>query len=214
VLALSLLALSLPRIASAQFVNADLAFDTEDLDSILKQIKIVERHAAGENLADLIPNKSLPWGLRTVDGSFNNQIPGQEDFGAADLGSPVLGERDFPIAQNGTSYLSAQTVQDVTPRLISHLIVNRSCDNPAAVAASIAEGGANIGPDITGIDQFFIPSTRPDAALSAPTNAFKTFFGQFFDHGLDRVNLGGNGVVMIPCRQMTRCMLRDHPPTS
>jgi hypothetical protein len=174
VLAISLLALSLPQIASAQSVNADLAFDTEDLDSILKQIKIAERHAAGENQADLIPNASLPWGLRTVDGSFNNLIPGQEDFGAVDLESPVLGERDFPPAQNGTSYLSAQTVQDSTPRLISHLIVIQYSDNPVAVAASIAEGGANIGPDITGVDQFFIPNTGPDAAVSAPTNAFMT----------------------------------------
>jgi hypothetical protein len=120
------------------------------------------------------PIKSLPWGLRTVDGSFNNLIPGQEDFGGADLESPVLGERDFPIAQNGTSYLSAQTVQDSTPRLISHLIVIQYSDNPAAVAASIAEGGANIGPDITGVDQFFILNTGPDAAVSAPTNAFMT----------------------------------------
>ncbi|MCG6889551.1 MAG: hypothetical protein LJE92_08185 [Gammaproteobacteria bacterium] len=205
VLALSLLALSLPRVASANHcgnagcsANADLAFDTEDLKFILDQIRIAERHAAGENLADLIPNKSLPWGLRTVDGSFNNLIPGQEDFGAADLEFPVLGERDFPPAQNGTSYLSGQTVQDSTPRLISHLIVNQSSDNPAAVAAAIAEGGVNIGPDITGIDQYFIPNTGPDAALSAPTNAFMTFFGQFFDHGLDLVNKGGNGVVMIP----------------
>ena len=60
-----------------------------------------------------------------MDGSFNNLIPGQENFGAADLDFPVLGERDFPIAQNDTSYLSAQTVQDSTPRLASHLIVNR-----------------------------------------------------------------------------------------
>ena len=109
--------LSLPRIASVQSVNADLPFDTEDLDSILKQIKIAERHAASENLADLIPNTSLPWGLGTVDGSFNNLIPGQEDFGAADLQSPVLGEQDFPITQNGTCYLSAQTEQDATPPL-------------------------------------------------------------------------------------------------
>ena len=198
VFAVGLLALALPRIASAQSVNADLAFDTEDLDFILKQIKIAERHAAGENLADIIPNASLPWGLRTVDGSFNNLIPGQENFGAADLDFPVLGERDFPPAQNGTSYLSDQNVQDSTPRLISHLIVNQSADNPAAVAAAAAEGGENIGPDITGIDQYFIPNTGPDAALSAPTNAFMTFFGQFFDHGLDLVNKGGNGAVMIP----------------
>ena len=51
--------------------------------------------------------------------------------------------------------------------------------------------------DIAGQDQFFIPNTAPDEGLSAPTNAFMTFFAQFFDHGLDLVNKGGNGVVMM-----------------
>ena len=188
-----------PRAVYAQSPNADLAFDTEDLDFILKQIKYAERHAAGEDLTDILPNASVPWGLRTVDGSFNNLIPGQENFGAADQEFPVaVPGRNFPDAQGGTSYDSAATVQDSTPRLISHLITNQSVENPAAVAAAAAEEGVNIGPDIANADQFFIPNTAPDEGLSAPTNAFMTFFGQFFDHGLDLVNKGGNGIVMIP----------------
>ena len=51
---------------------ADLAFNREDLDFVLKQIKISERHAAGELLPDILPNISIPWGLRTVDGRYNN----------------------------------------------------------------------------------------------------------------------------------------------
>src|SRR5262245_16248798 len=62
----------------------DLAFDTEDMAFILRQIKIAERHAAGENLLDILPNATIPWGLRTVDGSFNNVIPGREENGQAD----------------------------------------------------------------------------------------------------------------------------------
>jgi hypothetical protein len=189
----------IPRIAAADHCgtagcspNSDLAFNMEDMNFILRQIKYAERHAAGEDLLDILPNASVPWGLRTVDGSYNNLIPGQEKFGAADEIFPVINDRNFP-----GDYNSAATVTDSTPRLISHLTVNQSADNPAAVSAAAAEGGVNIGPDITGVDQYFIPNTGPDAALSAPTNAFMTFFGQFFDHGLDLINKGGNGVVMI-----------------
>ena len=44
----------------------------------------------------------------------------------------------------------------------------------------------------------FIPNITPDAGLSMPFNAWMTFFGQFFDHGLDLVTKGGNGTVFIP----------------
>ncbi len=187
------------RAVNAQSPNADLAFDIDDLNFILEQIKFAERHAGGENLIDILPNASIPWGLRTVDGSFNNLLPGQENFGAADLEIPALVEnRDFPDAQAGTTYNSADPVTDSTPRLISHLIVNQSVSNPAAVAAAAAEDGVNIGPDIAGEDQFFIPNTAPDEGLSAPFNTFMTFFGQFFDHGLGLINMGGHGFVTIP----------------
>ncbi len=91
-----------------------------DLAYILKQIKIAERHsraiAGTEPTAapnpnpttdpnycasllgpgrDQIPDRLTPYGLRTVDGSCNNLIPGRERFGAADqtmprLATPVL----------------------------------------------------------------------------------------------------------------------------
>ena len=43
----------------------------------------------------------------------------------------------------------------------------------------------------------FIPNITPDFGLSAPFNLMFTFFGQFFDHGLDLVNKGG-GTVFMP----------------
>ncbi|MBA4173448.1 MAG: hypothetical protein C0511_12575, partial [Hyphomicrobium sp.] len=57
-----------------------------DLDFILAQIKIAEADAANIDIvaAGLVPNVELPWGLRRVDGSNNNLIPGQEHFGSAD----------------------------------------------------------------------------------------------------------------------------------
>src|SRR6516162_8574217 len=47
-------------------------------------------------------------------------------------------------------------------------------------------------------DVFFIPNIKPDTGLSAPFNPWFTFFGQFFDHGLDLVTKGGNGTIFIP----------------
>ena len=138
-LAFSLAIWALSGSASAQSSGAgDLAFNAEDLDFILKQIEFAERHAAGEELLDILPNASIPWGLRTVDGSFNNLIPGQTAFGQADQEFPTATERVFSDAQNGTSYNQGDgpTVLDSTPRLISHLIVNQSVENPAAVYAA------------------------------------------------------------------------------
>ena len=49
-------------------------------------------------------------------------------------------------------------------------------------------------------DVFFFDNVAPDVGLSAPFNAWMTFFGQFFDHGLDLVTKGGNGTIFIPLR--------------
>jgi hypothetical protein len=43
-----------------------------------------------------------------------------------------------------------------------------------------------------------IPNVAPDAGLSAPFNSWFTFFGQFFDHGLDLVNKSATEFVMMP----------------
>ena len=86
--------------------------------------------------------------------------------------------------------------------LISNLIVDQTAANPAALAAAAnpcGEGGFVCGgstdPDpITG--SLFIPNITPDFGLSAPYNLMFTFFGQFFDHGLDLVTKGGGTVIM------------------
>ncbi len=206
--------------------TGDLAFQRQDLDFILRQIKFAEDHVknsqngVGEQdcaaLLALLPNASVPWGLRTVDGSCNNLLPGQAAFGAADneflaLVEPVYDSAQIltqPFASNdavgaNTSYVTGngKTVQDSTARLLSRLITNQSESNPAAVNAAADEDGTTLAPDITGVPQFLIPNRAPDEGLSAPFNAFMTFFGQFFDHGLDLVNKGGNGLVFIPLAQ-------------
>ncbi|UCO99811.1 heme peroxidase [Metapseudomonas lalkuanensis] len=180
-------------------------FILSDLEFILQQILIAEAHAAGEDLSALLPNSQVPWGLRTVDGSFNHLVLGQTEFGAADELFPRMLDPVFRIAENGTSYTQTSgLVIDSQPRIISNLIVDQTANNPAAVDAN---GGADpvVSPGLDGIfgtpdDQevFFIPNTTPDEGLSAPFNSWFTFFGQFFDHGLDLVSKGNSGTIFIP----------------
>jgi hypothetical protein len=151
--------------------------------------------------------------------------PGETDqtkFGAADrrfprLTTPVYRNAehdpaDTLHANSVTSYaqkLAGNLVYDSQPRIISNLIVDQSMANPAAVAAArnpCGSGGfvcsppeldANGNPPVDPVSgALFIPNITPDFGLSAPFNVWFTFFGQFFDHGLDLVNKGGGAVIM------------------
>ncbi len=66
-----------------------------DLEFILQQIIIAEQHAVGADLTTLVPNAFAPFGLRTVDGSFNNLVSGQSEFGASDNTFPRLTDPVF-----------------------------------------------------------------------------------------------------------------------
>ncbi|MFV3338985.1 peroxidase family protein [Pseudomonas sp. NY15349] len=174
-------------------------FSKSDLEFILQQIFIAEAHADGANLIDLLPNSQVPFGLRTVDGSYNNLVTGQSEFGASDNSFLRLLSPSFSGDYAGTG-----TVTDSQPRTISNLIVDQTANNPAAVEAN---GGAApvISPGIDGVfgtaddtQVFFIPNVSPDAGLTAGFNAWMTFFGQFFDHGLDLVTKSSTDFVFIP----------------
>jgi hypothetical protein len=205
-----------------------VAFISSDLEFILEQIIIAERNAAGEALIDILPNVQVPFGLRTVDGTDNNLVAGQSEFGSADNLFPRLGEAVFRAAEFGTSYANPGTVVDSQPRVISNLIVDQTANNPAAYAVAYDPGpngvldfGAPGSDDVlkdgvqivasAGQDQlfgtpddtevFFFPNVAPDVGLSAPFDPWFTFFGQFFDHGLDLVTKGGNEIVFIPLQE-------------
>ncbi|TXN09141.1 calcium-binding protein [Methylobacterium sp. WL103] len=205
-----------------------------------------------------IPDPHTPYGLRTVDGTFNNIVPGRETWGSAGQPMPQLLDRTFvnerddvPFDANGpgpggivdnNDYGSGQSVVDADPRLISNLVVDASLGNPAAIAAALRLAGSETVIDdqraITAAyealravevadptpEQAVELATRrtalgtlldlkgitvtdgsidnlnvaPDEGLSKPFNAWMTFFGQFFDHGLDLISKGGNGTVYIP----------------
>jgi Ca2+-binding RTX toxin-like protein len=206
---------------------ADLAF-------ILKQIKIAEHHAATYTPADpcgtlvgngpnQIPSPLVSYGLRTVDGSCNNLIPGQERFGASDQLFPRLTTPDFksaeevapgfPGAGSPTTYQSKSgLVFDSEPRMVSNLIVDQTSSNPAAIAAAEnpvrTQGNPGVvacktDPTVAGCvpdhETLFMPNVTTDVGLSPPYNQLFTLFGQFFDHGVDLTTKSG-GTVFVPLK--------------
>ena len=265
---------AIPPEAETESPDGGVHFIRSDLQFILDQIRIAERHAAGEDLADILPNSRLALGLRTVDGSFNNLVPGQTDFGAADQPFPSLLDQMFRNDNDGDSFdpdgpfgpsptltnnnyaavngtgTKTISIVDADPRIISNLVVDQTPNNPAAIAAALAAAGSEdiegdtvlvqdafqaiqdaatpeeeaeaqaafdalvgtlgleivTSPGLDGQfntdddkDVFFIGNIAPDEGLSAGFNAWMTFFGQFFDHGLDLVNKGNsNGTIYIP----------------
>src|SRR4051812_40905706 len=124
-------------------VSQGFNINAEDLRFIYDQILVGQAHAGGGQLLGPGPNQvsdpQLPRGLRTVDGSFNNLVPGQTAFGAADRIFPRLTTPVYRAAEQNTSYAQKSpnnVVFDSQPRIISNLVVDQSSANPAAVAAA------------------------------------------------------------------------------
>lgn len=148
-----------------------VAYIRSDLDFILAQIKVAEKHAAyvanplDPNAAPLygvglggqvgsVPSYNLSIGLRTVDGQNNNLLPGQEKWGAADQQFSELLDPVFRAGENippgfgppsPTSYAPSNNpgsfVFDSTLRTISNLIVDQTLANPAAIIKGLQTGG-------------------------------------------------------------------------
>ena len=179
--------------------------------------------------AEQVPNILTSYGLRTVDGTCNNLKAGSEKFAAADVPFPRLTTPIFKAAENSppgfgplhpTSYAQKKgSVFDSQPRVISNLIVDQTSTNPAALAAaahpvrtqnapsSATPCTTDPGPGVTGVpagctpshSTLFIPNVTTDVGLSPPYNSMFTFFGQFFDHGVDQTVKSG-GTVFVPLK--------------
>ena len=160
-----------------------------DLEFIIKQIEISEAHAedtlTNPNSSPLckstakfdVPSQThidldgdpcvgsplLPYGLRTVDGRWNNLMPAQDSYGSSLTTFPRLLEGQYRQAETippfapgynpnepdaTTSYEQTDGfVYDSEPRTISNLIVDQTTDNPAAVAVSErVEGSEKVDP--------------------------------------------------------------------
>lgn len=123
-----------------------------------------------------------------------------------------------------TSYAQKKgNVVDAQPRMISNLIDDQTSTNPAAVAAAafpvrtqnnVGLHPCTIDPDplalpdpIVGVpagcvpshQTLFIPNVTTDVGLSPPYNSLFTFFGQFFDHGVDQT-VKGKSTVFVPLK--------------
>ncbi|MGV3741268.1 MAG: hypothetical protein ACO1NO_03045, partial [Burkholderiaceae bacterium] len=130
------------------------SLNLHDLQFILQQIAISEAHAAGTPLTDLIDHPLLPYGVRTVDGSYNNLIPGRENYGAADQPFPSTLDPNYGNDNDGDTfdpdgpgpapavtnndYAQPGNVADADPRIISNLLVDQTITNQAAVDAAVA----------------------------------------------------------------------------
>ncbi len=121
-------------------------------------------------------------------------------------GGAVTFDPDGPGPQTvGQSTHYNQTkgaVFDSQPRTVSNLISDQTATNPAVIAVANGTPGSELvngtRADGSPFQTYFIPNVTPDAGLSAPYNSWFTFFGQFFDHGLDLVNKGQSGTVFVP----------------
>ncbi|AJA08080.1 heme peroxidase [Sphingopyxis fribergensis] len=187
-----------------------------DLNFILAQIKIAEAHAAGGDLAELVAGYNgndgfaqahlLPYGLRTVDGSYNNLLPGRENWGAADQSFPGIftpeymndadgDQYDFnPMPNMETWYTNnnyanagpgsgsspgpgSGTVIDADPRIISNLIVDQTLKNPAAIAAALTHAGMSGSALMTALTQIVAARDALEAAVAAAAAAEGTIDG-------------------------------------
>ncbi|MBR1237667.1 peroxidase family protein [Bradyrhizobium sp. AUGA SZCCT0182] len=168
-----------------------VAYIKSDLEFILEQIKVAEQHAlfvqsggaAGKPLFG--PNGSIPaynlsMGLRTVDGSYNHLLPGQEQWGAAgnqfptlldpvyrpsggqvDMDgpgpAPAMGQLNYNPSNNPGSL-----VFDASLRTISNLLVDQTLGNPAAILTALQRAGSADAmadlPAVTAIYQAFKPA--------------------------------------------------------
>jgi Ca2+-binding RTX toxin-like protein len=137
-----------------------------------------------------------------------------------------------------TSYKQKKgDVFDAQPRTISNLIVDQTSTNPAAIAAAgnpvRTQGNTGVVPCTTDPDPtavpapiagvpagctpshktLFIPNVTTDVGLSPPYNSLFTFFGQFFDHGVDQtVKSGANVFVPLKADDPLRTLGPDGIP--
>ncbi|UXN66055.1 hypothetical protein N8E89_22785 (plasmid) [Phyllobacterium sp. A18/5-2] len=139
-----------------------VSYIRSDLDFILAQIKIAESHAAGQPLygpGGLIPTYNLAWGLRTVDGSYNNLL--HPTWGSSDQPFPEGLGTDFrpadgtPLDMDGPGPAPAiptalnynpsndpnSVVVDPALRTISNLIVDQTLGNPSAILTALQRAG-------------------------------------------------------------------------
>ena len=148
-------------------------------------------------------NDTAAWG--SADQNFTRLTPATNNAAAS---------TNYNLNDTQKAYQDpSASVSDPQVRVISNLIADQTPNNPAAVAAGQYSNGTLYGQGDTYLSEnavnattgkvntsIKIPNVTPDYNVSAGYNSWFTWFGQFFDHGLDLVPKGGS-TVLIPLDQ-------------
>ena len=172
-----------------------------DIDFILAQLLLPGNDPRNAPFGTILN----AYGIRDVAGIGNNVL--NPTWESADQlfprltvdTTPALAQGtlnpDFTINWTPTSYAVRNVnLVDTTPRIISNLVSNQ-------------DGGTVFQPTaLTEVQVQDNPATSPGGRLSPlsgatnplPYSSYMTFFGQFFDHGLDLVHKGADGIILVP----------------
>jgi Ca2+-binding RTX toxin-like protein len=166
-----------------------MQLDQSDIDFLLAQLQ-----------APRIPASPIDGtGVRDPSGANNNLIPGQGLFGASGqpfdrLTTPTYVEvKTFAAGALGPNMPATTTYSNNSPTAVIVDAAPRQISNLVADQAQISTSPA----DPLGFNANLVPAYNP-AVNPLPDSAALGFFGQFFDHGLDLVHKGQNGVVFVP----------------
>ena len=159
-------------------------------------------------ISNLIVDQTLGNPAAIMTALTRNGIPGDLLAIAADIMAAYEPVKPFFKAVDDAldAYSEAQAAADVAnppdPVLDQAALAALAVLQQAEAALTAARGPLDAILTVNGIElsgaNVVLPNVAPDVGLSAPFNSWFTFFGQFFDHGLDLVNKGGNGTVFIP----------------
>ena len=181
--------------------------DSTDIDFILNQLRLLgndPRNTQGGTILD-------PRGIREVQGIGNNLL--NPSWGNADTLFPRLTQQHWQSAEGTFSFGRhgltvtptpiSYSVRDVnlvdsSPRIISNLVANQASSALSQIGLT-TEGQQKLAvlddPSATAGGRVS-PLTGADNPL--PYSSYMTLFGQFFDHGLDLVQKGKDGSILVP----------------
>ena len=162
-------------------------------DQIFQNAQAIPGGAVGANLTLASPTQTAgtatsyaditnTWVIDSAPRTISNLISDQTANNAA-----AVDAQNTELARLGTGYQSQ--------------IPNPAFNNtlpPSPTNLEFLPNNAQTPVNVDAHGNLFIPNITPDNGLSAPANQWMAYFGQFFDHGLDLISKGDNGVVFVP----------------
>ena len=173
----------LPEAPQALAVQAEMASLLGALQTYATGLSLGEPVSAADELQQVVDAAASAAFNANLAVVLSDALDGQVDpLGAVAGALAALGVANSELAAAQANLSAAQNAGAAVAEAQTAL---------TEVAGSY---GVEIGAD-GGVE---IPNLSPDIGLSPSFNAWMTFFGQFFDHGLDLVPKAGNGKVYIP----------------